>query len=426
MNALKVMCLFCFPILFITFGGAGFEPYANETLPQFNVDAILNSPHHAPFGMLVGIKVMEAFDMPQYYAVNVLAFLGTSSGTNKLQYVMKVAKEGESWDPGYECETVSASTNLESESDSSGIFRKPNYSAGVFLRPGSYKIAVIAYDSVLSKASVVSKNIKLPRLKGSSPQQLNDNLPGILFSHGDGPMHNLVWPLRDTDLLPVKNPRPLCIDVVVIGSLERYPERGAYLSTDSPDTIIQPLPNYFPHATRLPRYSSYFSHLKPGRGDIRVSILDLSRTKMVADRANALGFDWRPAIKTVLEQNSDAIDAASLGAQINAPSYFVDQLNKILKNDECVPGKESPLRIIIVVSRKIPFAKHALIPKVDPKNYASTHLFYVVDSEFASNHYNDDLHKMLRRSNATSYIVTDRVSFLTILKNLISKIETLK
>jgi hypothetical protein len=118
------------------------------------------------------------------------------------------------------------------------------------------------------------------------------------------------------------------------------------------------------------KYYGYFSHLKPSSGSIRISVLDISRMKIFADRENAIGFDWDGWIKKLVEQNSqNSIDIASLGTHPESLSLFIDQINKIMQQDTCAPGAMNPLKIIIVLSDflsgKITFAKDSAVTAIE-------------------------------------------------------------
>jgi len=108
----------------------------------------------------------------------------------------------------------------------------------------------------------------------------------------------------------------------------------------------------------------------------------------------------------------------------------------------------SPLRIVIIVSRKMPFPEIQKI--VIPQNSASTQFFYFQeDLHRRAAHYeivrppvlstpafvgetqknvslNDNLYQMLKSTNLKRFVVSDRSSFLKSLSVLISEIEKLR
>jgi hypothetical protein len=393
-------------VISIILCGAVFAPCADENSPPFDVDQLLYNPDRMNLDLWIDkIDVMPAPDQPQqYYAVNVRAFMRQSppepaEAKSDLHFVMKIGKEGNDWDPGYDYERISAPAE--------GFMIE--YSAGVLLRPGRYRIAIIVYDSVRKKGNVVGEHIKLAGLREDSAQASNGSLPDVQFSNKNGPMHNLSWPLSKDSLLPVKNKRPLCIDIVVNAS--EY-----YLYKKSNAISLQP---------SLLKYSSFFSHLKPSSGKIRVSILDALQMRTYVDRENAKDFDWMGAGKLLSEQDPDTVDAGLLRTQTKASEYFSDQIQKILKEDAGEPGEESPIKIIIVVSRGMQFPKNTPIQKITLRQgSASTHLFYFLIQDSARQYY-DDLYKMLKSPHPKHYIVSDRRYFIEALKKLITKIENL-
>jgi|WetSurMetagenome_2_1015567.scaffolds.fasta_scaffold381257_1 hypothetical protein len=222
--------------------------------------------------------------------------------------------------------------------------------------------------------------------------------------------------LKAGRFLLVKSQRPLRIDVVVNASVD---------SVDDWKRILTDFPDKSTKLTYLLACSSIVSHLIPSNGSIRVSILDTLKMKTFADRENAIDFDWESAIKTVAGQNPDTVDARSLGSQNKASAYFTDQLQKIIKcdaNDSCASAKESPLRIVIVVSHEMKFTENKPVQKlVLPQDSASIRFFYFLMMERAG--VNDDIYRTLKSTNPKRYDISDYSSFLKALKALISEIE---
>jgi hypothetical protein len=443
MNVMKSSFLWCIAgLVLIILNSTGFALCADKTSPPFDVDQVLNSLQHSPLDMwmdkvvdtwITKIEVMPAPGLPQHhYAVNVLAWVWQRNEQHDLHFIMKVAREGDKWDPGYDYELVLAREGIAQQVTGRERYE---YSAGVLLSPGRYTIAIITYDPVRKKGNVVTKQIKLPRLKSNSLQEFKDKPPDVIFNNGSGPMHNLDWPLQEGSYLTVKNRRPLCIDIVVNVSSDKvsYPN-DIYFS------------DYSPHPASLPEYSTFFSHLKLSSGSIRVSILDALRMTTFADRENAIGYNWGRTIKNVSEQDSDTVDASALDPK-KASGYLVDQVQKVL-NDAGGHVAGSPLRIVIIVSRKMPFPEIQKI--VIPQNSASTQFFYFQeDLHRRAAHYeivrppvlstpafvgetqknvslNDNLYQMLKSTNLKRFVVSDRSSFLKSLSVLISEIEKLR
>jgi hypothetical protein len=120
-------------------------------------------------------------------------------------------------------------------------------------------------------------------------------------------------------------------------------------------------------------------------------------------------------------KDPDTIDIGLLASQTQASAYLVDRLHEILEDDACAPGAESPLKIVIVVSTYMVFARQTTIRQIVPRDPASTQVFYFrIPKGIPAD---DDLAKMMKPTKFRTITVRDAYSFRKDLANLISHLE---
>jgi hypothetical protein len=301
------------------------------------------------------------------------------------------------------------------------------YASGLYLRPGRYTIALIAYDIVLKQGNVWRKLVKVPRPKRDPLPELDRNVPDVEFI-SEMPRNvlnynqslgirvssvNDVWPLgHGREWLPVKSSSRLRIEIVVNTSAYNNPYRRNKAAAI----------NYPVYSLHLLQVASVLSNLRPPKGCVRVSMLDTLRMKTLFDREDAESFDWQRASEVVAKQDQVTINASLLRSRTKASAYLLDVLLKIMADSGCASGAEPPLIVIIVVSRELLFAEHTRIERVIPLNPASTRFFYF---SVASNIVNmgDDLFKMLKPAKPQRYFIMEPRLFRNALAALISSLE---
>jgi hypothetical protein len=184
---------------------------------------------------------------------------------------------------------------------------------------------------------------------------------------------------------PLKNSRSLCIDVVAIISsdYDQNPRSSSYIT---PRSVLSA--------------ASEFAQLKPQNGCVRITITDPLRMKTLFHHEDAKDFDWQYARQMMPKQKLGTISADVLRSQTEASAFLRDQLQKVLQDNACASGEEPPLKIVIVISHGILFAKHTKIQQVTPQRPASARFFYYAASEYAE----DDVFRMLKRTRPQKLI----------------------
>ena len=120
-------------------------------------------------------------------------------------------------------------------------------------------------------------------------------------------------------------------------------------------------------STDILQVASVLSNLGLRKGRVRVSIVDPLWMKTLFNREDAAVFDWQRASQVVEMRDPDTIDIGLLVSKMQASAYLGDKLHEILRDDACAAGTESPLKIVIVVSTHMVFAKQTTIRQIVPR-----------------------------------------------------------
>ena len=396
-------------ILIILCGGARASG-ANEDGPPFDVDRWLKGPDREDFSWDVRASY-PSLTLQQRYWVEVGAFfdgggLRHSATQHDLHFVLKVATGDGNWVPGYSHTRVPFPPQEYN-------FNVIDYSDGVYLRPGRYTLALIVYDPILKKGNLWRKRVKVSPVTGGILPELDRDLPDIEFTSKQKPL------AAGKEWLPVKNIRSLCIDIVANTSMDWHHERrlGVHYSARGQGAAWAPTVT----STDILQAASVLSNLGLRKGRVRVTIVDPLWMKTLFDREDAAVFDWQRASQAVEMSDPDTIDIGLLVSKMQASSYLADQLNEILSDDACAPATESALKIVIVVSTHMVFAKQTVIQQIVPQDPAFVRFFHFRIPKGVPA--DDDLCKMLKPANPQTMTVAGGLSFRKELAALISRLE---
>jgi len=177
----------------------------NDPLPSY-INKWLDGPEREDFPWDVRIST-PSLVLQQRNMVEIRAYFDGGSLRNRtspqdLHFVLRVATEDNTWVPEY-------SHNCVPFPPQDSSFNVLEFTDQVYLRPGLYTVALIAFDPILQKGNVWRKRVKVPRHKSDKLPQLDRDLRNVAFTSKEQPLaEGRLW-------LPVKNNRSLCIDIVV-------------------------------------------------------------------------------------------------------------------------------------------------------------------------------------------------------------------
>jgi hypothetical protein len=331
-----------------------------------------------------------------------------------LHFILKVADADQRWFSGYDYTHLAVPPGL-SKSDTI------EYSSGVYLRPGRYTIALLAYDLISKQSNVWRKTLTVPEPKNDPLPELDRKLADVEFIP-KAPIfddstwllgRSAVWPMgKGMEWLPVKNKRSLDIELVV--------DVSAYYST----YMRMPIGafNYQLHTMHLLQISSVLSHLHLQNGRVRITILDTLRMKTLFAREDAAGFDWRSTSEILAKQDQASIEARVLSSQTNTSAYLLDRLKESMKGNGLSAENQDPFKVVIIVGSGLQFPEHTRIQRVILEHPDSTRFFYFCVGLGS----NDDLAKMLKPTKPRQFQILEPRAFRNALADFISALEKLQ
>ena len=380
-----------------------------DDAPPFNVDQWLYGPDREDFSWSADI-FPPILTLQQRYSVRVRAsfyirsdIVGDQTIPQDFHFVLKVAAGDGNWIPQYSYTRIP----FPSKEDKYQILE---FRDAVYLRPGLYTIALIAYDAISGKGNILHKRVTVSPVKRDKLPELDRDLPKVEFTSDERPL------AKGREWLPVNNQRSLCIDIIANTSMDPYhhPTMGRNSTGRGPLRTGN-------QSTPILQVASVLSHLGLSSGRVRVSIVDTLRMQTLFHREDASGFDWKRASQIATAKPSPTIDIDLVASQTQASAYLHDRVQEILEDSGCASGTEIPLKTVIVVSTDMVFPADTLIREIALPNRDSVRFFHfkIPMGDLAY----DDLHKMLKRTEAKAFTVRNGASFRKNLADLIAYLE---
>lgn len=302
------------------------------------------------------IEVFQNLTLQQRHLVQVLATIRGGDyldavSLRDLHIVTKVANDRGNWLDGQSYTHFAQPANF-SRSDRVHVF------ANLYLRPGSYTIAMIAYDSLHGVGNVWRTQLIVPPV-AKPLAGLDRGFPSVEFlppaeaalrvdsagwdSYRDVLEGRMLDPLslgHGTAHLPVANKKPVRIDVIVnlsdniedSGRLFGLP--GARPRSDFPGVLDPPALSagdcypfpacvywfYSRENSTAYKYDeglalqvgNLVSQLAPASGCVRFSALDVLRQDLIVDRVDARKMDWDDLSERIATKELSTINVTAL------------------------------------------------------------------------------------------------------------------
>ena len=402
-SAILILVILCSP---------GIAPGADKRSLPFDIDQWLAYSKREDFSWSVSVS-RPYLTFQQRFVVRVSGRISgkrlpESEKGNDLHFLMEVASEDNAKVAGYAYDNVSVPPDIGEPYDVS-------FSSSVYLRPGSYTIKLIVYDSVSGKGNVQRKHIKVSPLKNDELPELDRDFKDIEFVTQTNEIFQ-----SGREWLPVENSRCLCVDIVANVPLDRNQGNREEFG------------RHYSNPVYVLRAASVLSHLGLQNGRIRLTLLDALQVKTVFIRKNPDSIDWQGTDWDLsYRENLQTIDYSTIKAQTEASADLLNLLNKIMKEDECTLKAKSPAKIVIVISGPMKFAERTPVMRFNPgkvtQNGTPIHFFYFcIPNSLSLGSSDDDLDEMLNPEELQTYTVLDPRSFRTALATFISRLESLE
>lgn len=328
-----------------------------ETPPSFvPVEAWLKGPDRQDFPWKV--RITQALTLQQRHLVQIRVTVRGRDLLNgvpirDLHTVAKVADEHGNWLEGQ------SYSHFVPKADFSPYDTLQSFT-NLYLRPGSYTIAMIAYDVLHHDGNLWRAHLFVPQVEGPLPD-LDRDFPVVEFLSPAVPPVSILGTaaaalfVRDTlalghgvARLPIQDREPLRIDVIVNLS-ETQMSSWPYKQSQGETLQI----------------ANLLSQLSPARGCVRVSAMDILRHQVIADRLESGKIDWDSISGLIASTELNKIDVSALTKKDTA-ILFKQLLERIIEdNDSCGLLNIRPKHVLIIVSWTFSFPPHAQVEPLE-------------------------------------------------------------
>ena len=253
--------------------------------------------------------------------------------------------------------------------------------ANLHIVPGTYRVAVMAYDAAHRRGNLVRQTLQVEPLKDDPLPGVDRDLPKVEFLPPANPMRigrgrftsyltMDPWALGAGDLvLPVATTRPVLVDVVANVSLSevtnlRYSEAPEW--------------RYQINAATLLQVAHVFSQMDLRSGCIRLSMVDLRRQKIFVDHVEVHALDWA-AIRHDLETlNRNKIEVNALAGQKQEPAFLARYLEGLWTEPvSCQVSGSPPEHVLVLISDAFVFPDGARMTSVESGQMPDREVYYL-------------------------------------------------
>lgn len=218
-----------------------------------------------------------------------------------------------------------------------------NFDQYAFVLPGEYQLATAVFDTASQEHSLKKTKVRVPDLPRDPLADAWRNLPEVEYVTLGEPPDAWFFPEISSRLyLPIKNERPVRVDVVVN-------ESPTELMTGKVGrTMKRNMGNLIPALKVL-------SQMEIQNGSLNVTLLDLERRKVSFTQEQAAKLDWPRLRAALLDNDPNRIDVHDLENHEQNAQFFVTEIRKRLEKTES--KGEEPARALIVLSGPMAFPK---------------------------------------------------------------------
>jgi len=407
----------------------------SETRPPLPIDGWLHGVDRQDFPWKIYLSAPRLTFQQRYLVqvrVNIAAeILQNAAPRADLHFLVKVSDDRGHWLSGENYNHLSIPPGLNADSEI-------EFDSGLYLRPGSYTIAVIAYDSVRSNGNLWRRPLRVRPLKDDPLPQLDRDLPqvefvsefpsdSLTFDTGGqfprarpvpafGPSNDQTWPLgHGREWLPVSNARPIRIDLIM-----------DFSGWTDPKEKIQPSAQAYRQSVgRLLQIGSVISHLAPRRGCIRVSSLDVFRMRTILDRVEAGDLDWDIVQRSTTHLDQFTVDVHALEKRKQVAEFFRRFLKQAVSDPAgCGSDLEVPLHVVIVaLAGRLQFPSGTRSERVELEACDECRFYYLRPEEIGPGYGFDDVERILKSLRARQYALSGPREFRRALAKIILDVE---
>jgi hypothetical protein len=299
--------------------------------------------------------------------------------------------------------------------------------SNLFLRQGTYKIAVMAYDAAHHRGNLWRGSLPVKPLKDDPLPGIERSLPEAEFLSATEPLRtgrgrgleSLItfdpWALGEGELkLPVANQRPVEVDVVANVSLS--------VATDFRNAEASDW-EYQWNGANLLQISNVLSQLDLHGGCIRLSAVDVRRQKIFLDRQDARNVDWVGLGRAISGVNRNTIEVGTLAGEKREPAFLAHYLEQLsTRRKGCQSGGPSALHVVVMVSDAFIFHNGAQMTTVQPELMPAGGCYHLRIVPVAGGSW-DEFGRVVQPWHPVRFDFSDARRFRQVLAKLIAGIE---
>jgi len=281
-------------------------------------------------------------------------YLQKRSVNRDLHFIVKVADESGKWLDEESYVPYKLTDKMDSRSDI-------QMETGLYLKPGTFNIATIVYDSILGERSVRLTRVQIDGVERDPLPALLNGVPPVQFL--PTPNDGLVVFGNGHINLPVASQRPVQFDLIV--------DLSAYEN----DAVASPIPPPFFRAPRgFPRRENadrprpkndrtYLDHLIQSasvisqmhfeKGCTRVTAMDVLRRRIIVP-TTAEEVNWQNVRKNVLGPEHNLVSVSDLGGKHEVAGFFAEELETVMKAEpRCATESAKPVHVIAILAHGV-------------------------------------------------------------------------
>lgn len=347
--------------------------------------------------------------------------LRSDGGPSDLFFVLKVADAQGHWFDGDTHNHFTVPPKLDKSSDIEFV-------TGYYSQPGDYTVAVLMYDATTRRSNVWRKNVHVPAIKHDPLPSLDRDIPAVEFMtevpqdlestrlsrHGAVVETSTEWPAAASrEILPVRNPRPLRLDVLLNFSPWQDPIARRQVSEAIHRVEI----------ARLVHIGSLLSHLELTGGCVKLTAFDLSVPALVFDRVDGATADWKDLAAEAKKTNHSTVDVRALQTPSLGAAFLRDLLASTANTAGCGGSDAGYDHAIVVVSHSFAFPAGVHVQEFAPSIECSCR-FYLVRVGSRMNAFND-MDKVLKNLHPILLDAESPEKFRKALAELIASLSEL-
>jgi len=329
------------------------------------VEQWLNGSDREDFPWKVRIA-RQSLTFQQRHLVQVLVTIKASAllrnvTTRDLHFVIKVADTHGTWLNGQ-----SYSHFVPTLDFAGNDLLQPT--ANLYLKPGNYTIAVLAYDTLHNAGNLWRSKLVVPSVN-SPLGDLDRDFPVVEFL----PAFEMPHELKTSTPWALNHPAelaPLMLDPLSLGHgkahlpiANKYPVRIDVIVNLSPGS--QPYLPYKYEEGLVLQIGNLLSQLEPQRGCVRFTALDTLRQSVIVDRIDSHQLDWDAISNRIASVDLNVIDVRALKEKETA-LWLKRSIERVTADPATCSTRDSAARhVVIVVSAPFTFPLHAVVKPID-------------------------------------------------------------